>query len=87
MMFLEFAPAFGEADKAPVGGAIGCAGITGSLDEGFQKDRLVAIMGEPVGRETTTHQAQYAGGQIGAVHPRQQLYRQIMVQTLRASAS
>ena len=36
MEFLQFATAFGKADLAPVGGAIGCAGKTGTLDEGFQ---------------------------------------------------
>ena len=29
-------------------------------------------MGEPVGSKTATDQAEYAGGQIGAVHPGQQ---------------
>ena len=72
MTFLQFAPAFGDADAEPVSGPISCAAKTGPLDEGFQQDRPVAILAEPVGRQTTTHPAQHAGGQIGAAHPRQE---------------
>ena len=44
MVFLEFAPAFGKADATPVGGAISSAAKAGPLDEGFQKDRPIAIV-------------------------------------------
>ena len=60
MVFLEFATAFGQPDVAPVGGA------KVSSRNGYRP-----VMGEPVGSKTATDQAQYAGGQIGAVHPGQ----------------
>src|SRR5438445_4826053 len=66
MLSVELAATLRVAELLPVGGFVAGAGKARLLDEGFQQDRPIGVVGLPVGGQSTAHQGEDARGEVFA---------------------